>query len=159
MCYYTPSSGTDHAADTVTSPTKRRHLDMSPPSIHSALESAASSAGAAAGEVTSPHGRGGGNGGGGGGDPMQGWEQQVVMKSEQQQSQQHQGDLAMGGVTTSPPPLGLAAAQEQQSRQGSLQGFKKLPSRNNANGAAEETNIYTETRMLQDQTGRLRGFP
>jgi hypothetical protein len=41
-------------------------------------------------------------------------------------------------------------------RQGSLHhNFKKLPSRNNANGLSEETNIYTETRMLQDQTGRL----
>ncbi len=155
MCCYTPSSGADHAADTAASPTKRRHLDTSPPSINAALESASVSAVSAVvgGEVvTSPvQGRGGAGGGNGGGEPMQGWEQQVVMKSEQQRDQ---GDLTMGGVAS---PAGLAASEN--GRQGSVQGFKKLPSRGTVNGVAEETNIYTETRMLQDQTGRLREYP
>lgn len=41
----------------------------------------------------------------------------------------------------------------------SIHGTKKLPSRSNTgntSGYAEETNIYTETRMLQDQSRRLR---
>jgi len=37
--------------------------------------------------------------------------------------------------------------------------LKALPSRANPNGLSEEMTIYTETRMLQDQTGRLRKLP
>lgn len=47
--------------------------------------------------------------------------------------------------TISQPPLSMPA-----------QGLGKTPSRDNAKGLSEETTIYTETRMLQDQTGRLR---
>jgi len=76
---------------------------------------------------------------------MQAWNQ--TRKSEQQA-----GDSSMSGMTSQPP---LSVPAPDHVRQGSFHNFKRLPSRNNAKGLSEETNIYTETRMLQDQTGRL----
>jgi hypothetical protein len=81
---------------------------------------------------------------------MQSWDQ--VQKTEQQS-----GDSSMSGLTTHLPLP--ATVVPEHVRPGAFPGFKKLPSRNNANGLSEETNIYTETRMLQDQAGRLRGYP
>jgi hypothetical protein len=130
MCCYTPTSASDHVADSAASPTKRRHLDTSPPSIHSALE---------ASDATSPQAR----------DTMQVWDQ--PRKTDQQT-----GDLSMSGVTGQLP---LPVPASEPFRQGSSHTFRKLPSRNNANGLSVETNIYTETRMLQDQIGRLRRYP
>ncbi|KXX76947.1 Filamentous growth regulator 27 [Madurella mycetomatis] len=78
---------------------------------------------------------------------MQTWDE--VRKSEPQQ-----GDALMSGVTTTAPPPPSLPAQEHV-RHVSLHHVKKIPTRNNTNGLSEETNIYTETRMLQDQTGRL----
>ena len=126
MCCYTPSNASDHVADTAASPTKRRHLDTSPPSISSVLE---------ASEEPSPQTH----------DAMQAW--------EQTQNEQQSGDSSMSGMTTQLP---ISMPAPDHVRQGSFHNFKKLPNRNNANGLSEETNIYTETRMLQDQTGRLR---
>ncbi|KAK4043233.1 fungal-specific transcription factor domain-containing protein [Parachaetomium inaequale] len=126
MCCYTPSNASDHVADSAASPTKRRHLDTSPPSIPSVFE---------ASEASSPQAH----------DTMQAWDQ--TRKNEQQP-----GDSSMSGMTAQLP---LSMPAPDHVRQGSFHSFKKLPSRNNANGLSEETNIYTETRMLQDQTGRL----
>ncbi|KAL2128600.1 hypothetical protein VTI74DRAFT_8951 [Chaetomium olivicolor] len=126
MCCYTPNNASDHGAESAASPTKRRHLETSPPSIPSALE---------ASEEISPQARG----------TMQPWDH--VRKSEQQT-----GDSSMSGLTTQLP---LPIPVLEHARPGPFHNFKKLPSRSNANGLSEETNIYTETRMLQDQTGRL----
>ncbi|EAQ89145.1 hypothetical protein CHGG_05764 [Chaetomium globosum CBS 148.51] len=71
---------------------------------------------------------------------------------EQTQSEQQSGDSSMSGMTTQLP---ISMPVPDHVRQGSFHNFKRLPNRNNANGLSEETNIYTETRMLQDQTGRL----
>ncbi|KAK4157989.1 fungal-specific transcription factor domain-containing protein [Chaetomidium leptoderma] len=131
MCCYTPSSASDHVADSSASPTKRRHIDTSPPSISSALETSEASASA-----SSPPDR----------DAMQTWDH--VRKDEQQP-----GDSSMSGMTA--PQLPLSMPVPDHVRQGSFHNFRRLPSRNHANGLSEETNIYTETRMLQDQTGRL----
>lgn len=128
MCCYTPNNASDHVADeSAASPTKRRHIDTSPPSINAALETS---------DVSSPQTR----------DPMQPWDQ--VRKAEQRQ-----GDSSMSGLTAQLP---LSASAPEHSRELSFHNIKQLPSRNNTNGLSEETNIYTETRMLQDQTGRLR---
>lgn len=127
MCCYTPNNASDHVGDSAASPTKRRHLDTSPPSIHSALE---------ASEEPSPQAR----------DATQVWNQ--ARKHEQQP-----GDSTMSGMTAELP---LSTSVPDHVRHGAFHNFKKLPSRSNANGLPEETNIYTETRMLQDQTGRLR---
>lgn len=140
ICCYTPSNASDHVADSAASPTKRRHIDTSPPSIPSVLEGS---------EGTSPQSR----------DAMQAWDQTpgAEQQQDQQHHQQHQHmkseDSSMSGMTTQPP---ISIPVLDHVRHGSLHNFKKLPSRNNANGLSEETNIYTETRMLQDQTGRLR---
>jgi hypothetical protein len=130
MCCYTPSNASDHVADSAASPTKRRHLDTSPPSIPSVFE---------ASEESSPQAR----------DTMQAWDQ--TRKNEQQP-----GDSSMSGMAAQLP---LSMPVPDHVRQPSFHSFKKLPSRSNANGLSEETNIYTETRMLQDQTGRLRRCP
>jgi hypothetical protein len=128
MCCYTPNNASDHAADSAASPPKRRHLDTSPPSIPSALDTL---------EAISPQGR----------ESMQPWDQ--LRKSEQQS-----GDSPMAGMAGMAAQLPLPVSE--RARQGSFENFGKLPNRSNANGLSEETNIYTETRMLQDQTGRLR---
>lgn len=132
-CCYSPANASDNVADdSVESPTKRRHLDTSPPSIHSALETS---------DATPPEAH----------DAMQPWDQ--VRKNEQPPR-----ELSVSSVTAAqPPPLSVPAPDH--ARPGPFHGFKKLPSRNTANGLSEETNIYTETRMLQDQTGRLRRLP
>jgi hypothetical protein len=133
MCCYTPTNASDHAADSAASPTKRRHLDTSPPSIHSALE---------ASEASSPQARD---------TSRQSWDH--VQKTEQQS----EGDSSMSGLT---PQLPLPTTiVPEHVRPGAFPSFKKLPSRNHSNGLSEETNIYTATRMLQDQAGRLRGYP
>ena len=130
-CCYTLSNASDNVADSVESPTKRRQLDRSPPSIHSALETS---------DATPPEAH----------DAMP-WDQ--VRKNEQPP-----GELSVSIVTAAQPPP-LSVPGPDHARQGPFHGFKKLPSRNTANGLSEETNIYTETRMLQDQTGRLRRLP
>lgn len=128
MCCYTPNNGSDHVADeSAASPTKRRHIDTSPSSIHAALETS---------DVSSPQTR----------EPMLAWDQ--VRKTDQRA-----GSSSMSGVTAQMPP---SVSVPDHVREFSFHNFKKLPSRGNANGLSEETNIYTETRMLQDQTGRLR---
>jgi hypothetical protein len=131
-CCYTPTNPSDHVADSVASPTKRRHLDTSPPSIHSALETS---------DTSPPQAY----------DAMPAWDQA-------RNDEQHPGDLSMSGVTATQPPAPIPLAPDH-ARQAPFHGLKKLPSRKHANGLSEETNIYTETRMLQDQTGRLRKFP
>lgn len=83
-------------------------------------------------------------------EPMPTWDE--VRKTEPQQ-----GDALMSGVTAPPPPPPPPSLPAQEHvRHVSLHHVKKIPARNNINGLSEETNIYTETRMLQDQTGRLR---
>ncbi len=133
-CFYTLGNASDHVADTVASPTKRRHLDTSPPSIHSALESS---------DASPPQAY----------DTMPAWDQ------ARNEEQQHPGDLPMSGVTATQPPLAPGPPAPDPSRQAPFPNVKKLPSRKHANGLSEETNIYTETRMLQDGTGRLREYP
>ncbi len=131
-CCYTTSNASDNVADSVESPTKRRHMDNSPPSIHSALETS---------DATPPEAH----------DAMQPWD--LMRKNEHPPV-----DLPVSSVTAAqPPPLPVPAPDH--ARHGPFHGFKKLPNRNTANGLSEETNIYTETRMLQDQTGRLRRLP
>jgi hypothetical protein len=115
MCCYTPTNASDHAADSAASPTKRRHLDTSPPSIHSALEGS---------EASPPQARD---------TTMQSWDQ--AQKTEQQS-----GDSSMSGVTAQLP---LPITVPEHVRPTAFRSFKKLPRRNNANGLSEETNIYT----------------
>ncbi|KAK4238151.1 fungal-specific transcription factor domain-containing protein [Achaetomium macrosporum] len=124
MCCYTPNNASDHAADSAASPTKRRHLETSPPSIPSALETS---------EGTSPQAC----------EALQPWDH--IRKNEQQS-----GGSSVAGMATQ-----LPLSVPEHARQSSFHTFRKLPNRSNANGLSEETNIYTETRMLQDQTGRL----
>ena len=132
MCCYTSNNGSDHAADeSAASPTKRRHIDTSPSSIQDILETS---------DVSSPQAR----------EPMLAWD--PVRKNEQRPR-----GFSMPEVTAQ-MPLSDSILPEH-TREVSFHNFKKLPSRANANGLSEETNIYTETRMLQDQTGRLRRYP
>jgi hypothetical protein len=131
MCCYTPNNTSDDVADSAASPTKRRHLDTSPPSMPLAIETS---------ETSSSQSR----------DTMQSWDQV-------RQNEQEPGDSSMTAMTAQPLTLPVPALDH--ARQGSLHSFRKLPSRANTNGLSEETNIYTETRMLQDQTGRLRRYP
>ncbi|KAK4123943.1 hypothetical protein N657DRAFT_572891 [Parathielavia appendiculata] len=80
---------------------------------------------------------------------MQSWDQV-------RQNEQEPGDSSMSALPTLPEQqLPLPVPVPVNVRHGSYQSLRKLPSRGNANGLSEETNIYTETRMLQDQTGRL----
>ncbi|KAK4225560.1 fungal-specific transcription factor domain-containing protein [Podospora fimiseda] len=124
-CTYSPNSASDYGpGESAGSPTKRRHIDMSPPSISATLEASE-------------------------GSPPQGpsWEdvrtgQAPVLSS------------SMSSPTASIPPPPSRGHTKKLSIHG-----KKPPSRSNTentnNNLAEETNIYTETRMLQDQTRRL----
>ncbi|GAB1320642.1 hypothetical protein MFIFM68171_10852 [Madurella fahalii] len=127
-CSYTPNNASDHVSeDAASSPTKRRHIETSPSSVPAAPDVS---------ETSSPQSR----------EPMQtSWEE--VRKSEPPP-----GDALMSGVAAPPPP---SLPAQEHTRHVSFQNLKKLPNRSNANGLSEETNIYTETRMLQDQTGRL----
>jgi hypothetical protein len=127
MCCYTPNNASNHATDDAASPTKRRHLETSPTSIPSALESS---------EDTSPQAH----------EAMQPWEG-VPQNELPPRSSSIPGRTAQ-----------LPLSVPDQARRTPFHNFKKLPSRSNANSLSVETNIYTETRMLQDQTGRLRMF-
>ncbi|AEO69412.1 uncharacterized protein THITE_2119785 [Thermothielavioides terrestris NRRL 8126] len=124
MCCYTPNNASNHATDDAASPTKRRHLETSPTSIPSALESS---------EDTSPQAH----------EAMQPWEG-VPQNELPPRSSSIPGRTAQ-----------LPLSVPDQARRTPFHNFKKLPSRSNANSLSVETNIYTETRMLQDQTGRL----
>jgi len=131
-CYYTPSHhASSHVAESsVASPTKRRHLGTSPPSVPSSLEMNPAS-------VSHAY------------EPIQTWDQR--RSSEQRPLV----PPSLPVVTTNPfPTLPVA----ERSREPPFH-LKALPSRANPNGLSEEMTIYTETRMLQDQTGRLRKFP
>lgn len=112
---------------------KRRHIETSPPSISATLEKANNS---------SPLAR----------EVMQSWDEARAA----QPSQASIGGSALSSPTAPlPPPL----AGRGHVKKVSIHGTKKLPSRSNTgntSGYAEETNIYTETRMLQDQSRRLR---
>ncbi|KAL2019666.1 hypothetical protein VTK56DRAFT_9285 [Thermocarpiscus australiensis] len=130
-CCYTPNNASDYVTDESSgSPTKRRHVETSSLSVPSALE---------APEPSTPQAR----------EPMQALDQALdqVAKTEQ-----------LGNATSMPgarvPSLSSVPVPEHV-REASFHSLKKLPTRTNANGLSEETNIYTETRMLQDQTGRL----
>ncbi|KAK4106770.1 hypothetical protein N658DRAFT_415070 [Parathielavia hyrcaniae] len=80
---------------------------------------------------------------------MQSWDQ--VRQSEQEPEDSPMAALPTMPAQQQPLPVPVPV----NVRHGSYRGLRKLPSRGNANGLSEETNIYTETRMLQDQTGRL----
>lgn len=77
---------------------------------------------------------------------MQPWDQ--VRKDEQPAVLS-----SIPGVAAQLPPT---LAVPGHTREASMSTLRKLPSCSNAGGLSEETTIYTETRMLQDQTGRLR---
>jgi hypothetical protein len=62
----------------------------------------------------------------------------------------------MSGMTGPLPP---DLASQEQARDVPFHSLRRLPNRGNGNGLSEETTIYTETRMLQDQTRRLRMCP
>ncbi|KAL2258128.1 hypothetical protein VTK26DRAFT_8686 [Humicola hyalothermophila] len=127
MCCYTPNNASDHVADdSAASPTKRRHDDAFPTPLNATLETT---------DASSPKVR----------DPMQGWAQ--VRKTGQRP-----GDPRMSGPTVQLP---LPTSGPDPLREIPPHNFKKLPSRSNANGLSEEASIYTWTRLLQDQTGRL----
>ncbi|KAK4186531.1 fungal-specific transcription factor domain-containing protein [Podospora australis] len=138
MCTYTPNSATSDygPGDPAGSPTKRRHIDMSPPSIQATLETA--------GNEQSPRTR----------ESIQAWAETQVT----------QALPARSSISSPTAPLPPPLSGQGHVRKVSINSVKKLPSRNNShnttqsnntNGLAEETNIYTETRMLQDQTRRL----
>ncbi|KAK4171202.1 fungal-specific transcription factor domain-containing protein [Triangularia setosa] len=132
-CSYTPNSASDYGpGESAGSPTKRRHIETSPPSISATLENANNS---------SPRAR----------EVMQSWDEARAAQPSQ---------ASGGGSTLSSPtaPLPPPLTGRGHVKKVSIHGTKKLPSRSNtgnANGYAEETNIYTETRMLQDQSRRL----
>ncbi|KAL1843814.1 hypothetical protein VTJ49DRAFT_7524 [Mycothermus thermophilus] len=133
ICSYTPnnnngSNASDLDAESAASPTKRRHLDTSQPSLPSPLETP---------DPISAHAR----------HAMPPWGQ--TPKTEERH-----GEMSM------PPPPAVQTPLPSLPVPGydpppPLRDFTKLPNRHNAKGLSEETNIYTETRMLQDQTGRL----
>ncbi|KAK4639569.1 hypothetical protein QC761_709450 [Podospora bellae-mahoneyi] len=132
-CSYTPNNASDYGpGESAGSPTKRRHIETSPPSISATLEKANNS---------SPQAR----------EVMQSWDEARAA----QPSQASIGGSALSSPTAPlPPPL----AGRGHVKKVSIHGTKKLPSRSNTgntSGYAEETNIYTETRMLQDQSRRL----
>ncbi|KAL2271769.1 hypothetical protein VTJ83DRAFT_1140 [Remersonia thermophila] len=134
-CSYTPnnnSNGGSNASDldveSAASPTKRRHIDTSQPSLPSPLETP---------DPISAHVR----------HAMSTWGQ--TLKAEERHS-----DMSM------PPPPAVQTPLPSLPVPGydpppPLRDFTRLSNRHNAKGLSEETNIYTETRMLQDQTGRL----
>lgn len=140
-CSYTPnhnnsnssnSNTSDIDVDSAASPTKRRHLDTGQTPLPSPLE-APDPVSAQARHVLAPWGQ--------------------VPKTEERQN-----DISMppppSAVQTPLPPLSASIYESGLVPN----SFPKLPNRNNANGLSDETNIYTETRMLQDQTGRLREY-
>ncbi|KAK0748692.1 fungal-specific transcription factor domain-containing protein [Apiosordaria backusii] len=132
-CSYTPNNASDYGpGESAGSPTKRRHIETSPPSISATLENANNS---------SPQSR----------EVMQSWDD--ARATQPSQASVGGSDLSSPTAPLPPPLTGRGHVKKV-----SIHGTKKLPSRSNTgntNSYAEETNIYTETRMLQDQSRRL----
>ncbi|KAK3333970.1 hypothetical protein B0T19DRAFT_142676 [Cercophora scortea] len=119
-CSYTPN---DHGAgESIGSPTKRRHIETSSPSVSSTLDSSAISP-----VLRSNH------------EPTQPWDEV------------RNGQLKEESSTSTPPTL----SGNEYARRELVSDFEAQSSRSTTNWQAEEAIIYTETRMLQDQTGRL----
>ncbi|KAK3692563.1 fungal-specific transcription factor domain-containing protein [Podospora appendiculata] len=119
-CSYTPN---DHGAgESIGSPTKRRHIEISSPSVSSTLDSSAISP-----VLRSNH------------EPTQPWDEV------------RNGQLKEESSTSTPPTL----SGNEYARRELVSDFEAQSSRSTTNWQAEEAIIYTETRMLQDQTGRL----
>ncbi|KAK0623025.1 fungal-specific transcription factor domain-containing protein [Immersiella caudata] len=128
-CAYTPNNGADHSVgESAGSPTKRRHIETSPQSIPAALDSA----------VTSPPQRSAS-------DTKHLWDEVPIGQSRKGAS----------SVSTSTGPHPPTSSGYDHARKGSMSEQGTLPDTSHTNGQAEEATIYTETRMLQDQTGRL----
>jgi len=127
-CTYTPNNASDYnPGESAGSPTKRRHIDMSPPSISATLE---------ASDGSPPQVR----------ESVQSWEEVRAGQG-----------LPLGVSAMSSPTASRPLHISGHVKKVSIHSTKKLPSRSNSSvhNAAEETNIYTETRMLQDQTRRI----
>ncbi|KAK3990564.1 activator of stress genes 1 [Cladorrhinum sp. PSN332] len=127
-CTYTPNTASSDygPGESAGSPTKRRHIDMSPPSISATLEASD-------------------------GSPPQGPSWEDVRTG--------QAPVLSSSMSSPTAPLPPPLSGRGHTKKLSIHGGKKPPSRSNTgntnNNIAEETNIYTETRMLQDQTRRL----
>lgn len=133
-CSYTlNSSGPEHVAGELCgSPTKRRHIEASPSAIRSTAEISTSPAQNASGEST------------------QTWDDT------------REGPVTAKGSPRPPSPTPrapLLVPTHKHGRRGSVHDLETQSGRTASIGQAEEATIYTETRMLQDQTGRLRMRP
>jgi ribosomal protein L37AE/L43A len=131
-CAYTPNNAADHnVGESAGSPTKRRHIETSPQSISATLDSS----------VTSPPQRSAN-------EIKHLWDEVPVGQSRKGAS----------SVSTSTGPHPPTSSGHDHARKGSMSEQGTQPDTSHTNGQAEEATIYTETRMLQDQTGRLRRF-
>ncbi|KAK3380179.1 fungal-specific transcription factor domain-containing protein [Lasiosphaeria ovina] len=136
-CSYTSNNADYGLGESGGSPTKRRHIEASPPSINAALDGSESSPTYQAGNGQS-----------------QSWDE------DEPNGQSNEGDSATSTpIVPATAPVPVSAPQptsaHEHARKTSTSASTAAPVRSNANGQSEETTIYTETRMLQDQTGRL----
>ncbi|KAK3375298.1 fungal-specific transcription factor domain-containing protein, partial [Podospora didyma] len=132
-CTYTSNNNADHGlSESGGSPTKRRHIDTSPQSIHALLD----------GFEASP--------------PQHGNHGQSQLWEDEDDEGLNNRSIKAGSSTSTPTALLLPSLSGHEvDRKTSNASSQNPRARNTANGQSEETTIYTETRMLQDQTGRL----
>ncbi|KAK1831782.1 activator of stress genes 1 [Podospora conica] len=132
-CSYTTNNSSDNGlADTAGSPPKRRHIETSPQSIPAVLKAAS----------TSPMMRMSQN------DGNHLWDEVPI------------GQSRKGGstISTSTVPHPPSSSGYDHTRKDSMSDRDTHAGHHHGNGPTEETSIYTTTRMLQDQTGRLLYF-
>ncbi|KAK0734711.1 fungal-specific transcription factor domain-containing protein [Lasiosphaeria miniovina] len=145
-CFYTSNDAAEYpGADVGASPTKRRHIDTSPRSIGAALDGAGSS------------------------PPIPGGHNQPQHWGEDElgASQPNRGDTPISPPTaqmTQMTQITQTVYTTQPVQSPSTHGHapkppvyspRSQPPLASPNGRSEETDIYTEARMLEDQTGRL----
>jgi hypothetical protein len=136
ICSYTTNAAEHGTGESAGSPTKRRHIETSPPSISATLETASSSPANYASH-----------------ESKQLWDE--VRDGELVKDE---SSASTSTSTPTVPPQLPSSSSHMHVRRTSSHEFNNQAGRDNMHGQAEEATIYTETRMLQDQTGRLRGF-
>ncbi|KAK3322503.1 fungal-specific transcription factor domain-containing protein [Apodospora peruviana] len=126
-CSYTPTNASDHVAGELCgSPTKRRHIETSPTSFRATIDASQTS-------------------------PAHNGSHESPRLWEETRDGQLTKEESPSVSPTAPPPM----AGHKHVRRSSIHDFETQSGRTASIGQAEEATIYTETRMLQDQTGRL----